>query len=657
MPQAQGHALAAVAGHFRLHCIPSYLYSARARLAAVALLALAPHAQSADARPDVYAYARAPAFALPALSSDGSHLSYVQQSGEHQNVAIRNLRDGAVRISLKLESRRERVRWCDWADDRTLLCGTISPARAPDRIVETTRLYAIDARSARVRELNRNGRDSIRDHVVDFLVADRPGSVLLQHDVTGQGYPQVSALDVRTGEMRTIVRTHPPVRRWMSDGRGVVRLGIGYDNDKGTLFVRDSANEWRVLLEQSLQDLDAIGPLAIGASPGELFVSKHHGGRVALFRLRIENPDTLHLLFADDVYDITGPVILHPQTRALLGVQYSAESERQHFFAPKEAANAAWLDGQLPHAVNLIIDRSIDNRLQLVFSGSDIEPPSLYLFDAERRAVTLIGHNYPELEGRRFAAMRSVVYRARDGQAIPAFLTLPEGARSGLPSIVLPHGGPEARTVKGFDPFVQFLAAQGYAVLQMNFRGSLGYGAHFAAAGMEQWGGVIHNDITDGARWLVEEEIADPARICIVGSSFGGFAALLGAVREAQWYSCAASYGGMSDLLALARANDRSQYAAIWRQRLGIDDRALWDNSPLARAKLIEMPVLLMHGTLDPVVPVRHSRRMARALAEEDREVIFKERGDCDHEMTIESCRVSWFSELQQFLLRTPSER
>jgi len=318
-----------------------------------------------------------------------------------------------------------------------------------------------------------------------------------------------------------------------------------------------------------------------------------------------------------------------------------------------------------------------------VRSSSDVDPPSLYLFDAAKRSLALIGHEYPALEGRRLAPMRSVVYRARDGQRIPAYLTLPppeplsvpstlpaqagslpsasgpapsgsaasEPAASGsLPAIVLPHGGPEMRDVKGFDPLVQFLASQGYAVLQMNYRGSLGYGAAFAAAGARQWGGLIHDDITDGTRWLVEQGIADPQRICIAGRSFGGYAALLGVAREPRLYACAASYAGVADLMAFKQYTARLQDAELWRERLGVDQQILWDMSPVATLEAIEAPVLMIHGRQDPVVPVRQSRRFARMLRDAGQAQRLIERGDCDHDMTVETCRVAVFEALRDFL-------
>jgi dipeptidyl aminopeptidase/acylaminoacyl peptidase len=184
----------------------------------------------------------------------------------------------------------------------------------------------------------------------------------------------------------------------------------------------------------------------------------------------------------------------------------------------------------------------------------------------------------------------------------------------------------------------------------MNFRGSFGYGTRFAAAGVGQWGGVIHNDITDGARWLIETRRADPLRMCIVGLSFGGYAALLGAARESQWYACAASFAGATDLMALSEYTSRLQDAEVWRERLGRDRRALWQMSPMAHLRHVETPVLILHGRNDPVVPVSQSRRFSRALRDTGKQHEYVEPVECDHEMTVEACRMVFFDRLQQFL-------
>lgn len=594
-------------------------------------------------------FALAPAFGGPELSPDGTRISYIAQA-QQQFAMVRDLSGGAERILLAVEPERERIRWCDWADDRYVLCGTVSPVRLRDRMAERTRLYSIDVRTptSQPRELNTALADPARDQVIALMPAT-PRKVIVQHDVAGRGYPEIAELDVATGALRKIAPSHPPVRRWISDRAGGVRLGLALEEQRASLYVRGDAG-WRRYLTQSLNDQNAVGPLAVNRA-GELFVLKHHQGRAGLFKMDLGAPPSAALLFAHKQYDVAGPVILHPQTGALLAVRYVAELEETHVFDAQMSRTVSMIDQSLPDRVNVVIDLSQDGNSLLIRSSSPVDAPSLHIFDRRRERLTLVGHQYPALESRPLAAMRPIMYRSRDGERIPGYLTLPNTSDpTTLPAVVLPHGGPETRVWQDYDPLVQFLAAQGYAVLQMNFRGSFGFGAGFASAGVGQWGGVIHNDITDGARWLVEQGIADPARMCIVGESFGGYAALLGAVREAQWYACAASFAGVADLMALARYTERLPDADVWRERLGKDSRALWQMSPMARVHAAETPILIVHGRSDPIAPVRQVRRFARALRQQGKPHTYVERADCDHEMTVQGCRIAWFDELGRFL-------
>src|SRR5688500_2427989 len=484
---------------------------------AAAVLALVSSAVFANGV-DVRHFARAPQFEYASLSPDGARVSYVDQVDSRQIVFIRDLDGSNVAATLRLEPPTERIRWCGWADSRFVLCGTTLTTRKQHAVVESTKLYAIDAKTSTAREIAARREGGHRDQVID-LTPSTPQFVLLQFDTEGRGFPEVFELDITNGKTRTVVRSHPPIRSWMSDGRGVVRLGLGYEGQTATLFVRASGGaQWEPLITQSLVDPEAIGPLAFGARDDELYVLKHHRGRAALFSLSFDRASAPALLLADPLFDIGGPLVLDPSTRELLAVSYQREAPSVHVFSERERKLRAWLDRELPNAVNDIASRSLDGSRLLVRSSSDTNPPSLYIADVSSQRLRKLGDQYPELESEALTPMRSLMYAGRDGQRIPAYLTRSTNASNPGPAIVLPHGGPETRDVREFDPLVHFLAAKGYAVLQMNFRGSLGYGAGFAAAGAQQWGGVIHNDITDGARWLIEQKIAAPQRMCIVGS-------------------------------------------------------------------------------------------------------------------------------------------
>lgn len=595
-------------------------------------------------------FARAPQYAMPALSPDGASLIYVRHVNHHDELIIRDLREQIERRALRIDARREQIGWCDWADGQYVLCGTRAASRRPDAVVETTRLYSLNTRTDQLVELNRWLDNAVRDHVIGIRRSPDGLQALVQRDARGVGFPEVWALEIATGVARREQVSHPPIRRWMADQNGRVRLGIAYDAEHVELYTHHAdADDWRVFAKRQMASLDALAPLAIGKNT--LYALKHHRGRAALFRMDLDKASSPPVLvFADDQFDITGPVVLNEHGE-LLGIHLTRESREFEALDDDEQGLRTWLAEAL-EAQAVVLDRSTDGRWLLVESGSDIDPPSLHLADAKQRTLIHIADGYPSLESVDLAAMRYVTYPARDGQTIPAYLTLPQ-VRSDQPQafVVMPHGGPESRVWRRFDSLVQMLASRGIGVLQMNFRGSLGYGTRFAAAGAAQWGGVIHNDITDGARWLIEQRYADPTRLCIVGASFGGYAAMLGAVRESQWYACAVSYGGIADLLAYSQHISRFNDVRIWRARLGEDRLALWQMSPIARVQSTQTPLLLIHGLLDGLVPASQSRRFARALRKAGKPHELSLRGDCDHEMTLESCRVSAYTEIDRFVM------
>jgi dipeptidyl aminopeptidase/acylaminoacyl peptidase len=242
------------------------------------------------------------------------------------------------------------------------------------------------------------------------------------------------------------------------------------------------------------------------------------------------------------------------------------------------------------------------------------------VFDRGRRRLEIFASPYAELIDRHFAATRAVTYRSRDGLTIHGYLTLPPGQpERALPLVVMPHGGPFLRDSWTFDPQVQFLASRGYAVLQANFRGSTGYGRDFVARGPGQLGTGMITDLDDGVDWLAGQGIVDRARVCIMGSSYGGYAAIWGAMRSPERYRCAISFAGPSDIRAMVRYDRRffsaRRYAREFEQRIaGEDGSDLNAISPVRHPEMLRVPALIAHGEQDTTVPVDQSRNLVRAL-------------------------------------------
>jgi dipeptidyl aminopeptidase/acylaminoacyl peptidase len=283
--------------------------------------------------------------------------------------------------------------------------------------------------------------------------------------------------------------------------------------------------------------------------------------------------------------------------------------------------------------------------------GSDRDPGTFYRFDTEENQLIALSAQYPKLESRSLAAMKSIRYPARDGTEIPGYLTLPVSAAQGaLPTVILPHGGPESRDYWQFDWISQFLAAKGYAVLQSNYRGSGGYGSNWSGeGGFRAWRTAV-SDLTGGAQYLVDEGIADPARICVVGWSYGGYAALMSGVEEPDRYRCLVSIAGVMD-----PGMWRDEFRYFMNRRavekfIGRDAEVVKQGSPLRRASQIRVPVLLFHGDLDLNVSVDHSRKMAKALKRAKQSVEYIEYEDVAHSIRRNGYRVDMLDRIGSFL-------
>jgi dipeptidyl aminopeptidase/acylaminoacyl peptidase len=328
----------------------------------------------------------------------------------------------------------------------------------------------------------------------------------------------------------------------------------------------------------------------------------------------------------------------------------------------------AWLDGaaqarhdSVAHAFSghevHVYGRSEDGSRVIAEVEGPSHPPIYYLVDFKRHSADIVGDAYPGLDNIALGEVRSITYPARDGTAIPAYLTLPPGrAPKSLPMVVLPHGGPEARDVPEFDWLAQFFATRGYAVLQPEFRGSTGFGTAFERAGERQWGGLMQDDVTDGVKAMIQQAIADPRRICIVGGSYGGFAALAGAAFTPDLYACVVSINGVSDLPGLLMYEQQhygpqSDPVAYWASDIGgPSDQIVIDHSPVNAAANVKAPVLLLQATDDTVVPARQAEEMASALARLGKPVSLVKLPGEDHWLSRAQTRIEVLEDTGRFL-------
>jgi dienelactone hydrolase len=541
-----------------------------------------------------------------------------QLSPDGMRVAARAMVDGLPRLALfdATASRpsarplalpeEERLEWHRWTGASTLLVSLLRQGDAP-----TSRLVSIDLGSARQTQLGAPRPAGAGDAL---LHVDSRGRFLLLASQRGGATPGVYRIDLSTGAVALAVAPQPHVWEWFADAAGVVRAGRALAGPRSWMVYRrdEGARFSRSRRAAGAADFEQVVPVR-GSDQGYALASMP-GGRTGVYRYDFRTGRLGRLAYAHHEADVDS--FDSGEDGRLLGVTLGDGVGAPLWLDPALAARQQTVDLLLPGRVNRVLSDAPAGGRLLVFSESAGDPGAFYLVAGAR--ATLLSEINPALAGRPGAAMRAIRYAARDGLDITGFLTLPAGRDShGLPLIVMPHGGPFARDDWGYDPWVQYLAARGYAVLQPNYRGSTGRGADFVARGDGQWGRGMQDDLDDGVAWLAAAGTIDPKRVCIMGASYGGYAALWGAVRDPGRYRCAISFAGISDVaaqLAYDRKTFRDADFRIWKRRIQGRAPSLDALSPLARVRVLRTPLLLAHGTADDTVPPDQSERLHKAL-------------------------------------------
>jgi dipeptidyl aminopeptidase/acylaminoacyl peptidase len=596
--------------------------------------------------PPAAAFSETLSFSFVALSPDGRTLAVDRVTGDGHKVVL-----FAVGSSEPLRvlgvGQGDTLRGLGWADARTVLVhvsGTVRLTGAPSARSTwefwRTMAASLDGGPSHMLLMD----DAVRRRVTgarvlaagsrlpgrvimeswDYSAAQQRSSIgtLLSDERRDSGW--VSTLfdvDTATGKGRVLERGTPYTIQWLVDPDGTPRARAEWFAEKQefTVMARDGRG-WRPVHQQT--GFDWMGLAGTTADGKALVVVGENGtDRSRAWSLPLDGGPP-SVLFEDAAADVVG-VLVDELTGKAVGFATGGLEPRQHWIDPRRAQQQRVLEKAFPGRDVVVAQRSDDGERVLVAVGSRVHPPVHYLVDFATGRADTLGEAYPGLAGAVLGESRSLNYPARDGASIPAYLTLPPGrpARD-LPLVVLPHGGPEARDPAGFDGWAQFLATRGYAVLQPQFRGSTGFGRAHRLAGYGEWGGRMQDDLSDGVRHLVATGVADPARVCIVGASYGGYAALAGAAFTPELYACAVSVNGISDLPTMLgdlrrRGGDQSDEIGYWKEHIGpaTDPRAA-QRSPARAAAAVRAPVLLLHGANDTVVPPSQSQLMAKALAE-----------------------------------------
>lgn len=583
------------------------------------------------------------------LSPDGTHIAYVVPT-KGQGSALLTValgQDGAKPlVAFAVDGDPERLAYCSWIDNERIACriwGVVDNSRDSQSLAKYlsfSRTIAVDANGGNLRLLSRSSSAYARGYnlrggeIVDWL-PDEPGMVLmtrnqLADDQTGTRFgASKSGMVVEKVNSRTLAasKVEPPrewVGNYLSDGYGNLRVmsvtQVKADDDNTGIqrfLYRDvGSRDWKPLVNYDYVKEEGFLPVAVDQARNAVYGFQKKDGRKAVYRMMLDGSGTQELVFARPDVDVDDLITLGRRNR-VVGATFVTDVRQAVYFDGDLAKLAGSLAKALPKQPKIRFEgASQDEKKLLIWAGSDQDPGLYYVLDRATRQMAIFQPMRPQLEGLTLARMQPVSVTASDGAAIPSYLTLPAGASGkGLPAIVLPHGGPDARDEWGFDWLAQYYAARGFAVLQPNFRGSAGYGDAWADQhGYRAWKTAV-GDVTDAGRWLVKQGIADPAKLAIVGWSYGGYAALQSAVVDPGLFKAVVAIAPVTDLpLRAEQAVGFTNYQLV-KDFVGTGPTAQ-EGSPARNAGRIRVPVFLAHGTVDRNVHVTQSRLMDDRLRE-----------------------------------------
>lgn len=636
----------------------------RLMLATMAALLLGQITASAKI-PPADAFARMPVFYDAAISPDGRWIAAIANHKGDYIVRFFNIADPTdKKVRATGLGKGVKPHYIVWSGNKAALVRVSNLVRREGTPFHMNVLWNVPLDGSTPKRLLRptkefQGYQNNFSKVIDFLPND-PDHLLMGFDTLRHGKTNVVKKNIWKTGYDVIRNGSIYAQHFVTDTNNNLRIAQGRKSSSEEYFMEilpTVGGEWDPV--QEFPGLVGSTPIfGFTANPNEMIIGSHRGkDTLGAYIYNLNQKKITRKIFHDPVYDIDSIVYTHDGKKPI-GVRYTAQSAKTLYFDPIYKARWDKILADMDGFDVRVVDQSRDGRKILVRVSAPSVPSSMQLYDVKTGNYTLLGQNYPELESVTQADVITAKYTARDGTKIPAYVTLPAKIADGLPLknlpfVLLPHGGPFARDSKSYDYLAQFIASRGYGVLQMDFRGSTGYGRTYSATGRDNWV-VMQNDVEDAARWIIKKGYADPDRVCIAGWSYGGYAALMAAAKNPDLYACAASIAGLTAPVGFMQ--DQKDYvggrisARNFILRGFENGSKIKENSPVHRAADIKAPVFLAHGTDDSVVRFSQFKRMKSALKKSGGRHTFVEIKDGDHGLAKTAHRTKMITALDKFL-------
>jgi len=578
------------------------------------------------------------------ISPSGKYCSYMEPWEHRMNIMIKNIEsDETCRITNATERDIYGYYWV--SDERIVYIMD----KGGD---ENTHLYAVNTDGSNLLDLT--PFEGVKCDIIDDL-EEIDNVILFQMNKRDNQVFDVYRLDVATGEMNLVSENPGNIANWHSDHDGKLRLATTTDGVNTSILYRESeTDEWKKLAEYNFKE-KAI-PLFFTPDNKSIYVASNvNRDKLGIFEYDINTGKVGTLIYENSDVDVS-QLLYSRKHKKITGVVFTTDKNRYHFFDKNREDIQKFIDEKLPDKENDIASSNKDENKFIIYSRSDLTLGSYYFLNTDTWKFHKLFDLSPWLQEKQMAEMKPISYTSRDGLTIHGYLTLPAGSSGkNLPLIVNPHGGPWVRDNWSFNSEVQFLANRGYAILQINYRGSTGYGRKFFESGFKQWGLAMQDDITDGVNWLISEEIADAKRIAIYGSSYGGYATLSGITKTPELYQAAIDYVGVSNLFTFLETSPPywKPYLEMMHEMMGHpekDKEQLIATSPHLNADKIITPLFIAQGANDPRVKKSESDQIVKALKKRGIYVEYMVKDNEGHGFRNEENRFDFYRAMERFL-------
>jgi dipeptidyl aminopeptidase/acylaminoacyl peptidase len=580
------------------------------------------------------------------ISPDGKYISYLKLQDKKQNLFVEEI--ATAKIVQLTHVKEKSISFYSWVSTNELI---YYKEKSGGRYESD--LFIINKNGNDERKLSTSEESRIRV-LEDQLIEDK--FLLVLSNKRDSTVSDVYRLNVRDGKMQMAAQNPGNITSWMTDSKGKLRIAISSDGVNETLWYRENeAQRFKPVVTNNFKT--TLKPVAFSENKPNIIyaISNVNRDKNALIELDCISGKEKSVLFANDTLNVVEAQYSRQKAKIAYVVCENWKKEK-HYLDNDAKVLYQKLDQLLPKTESRILSGDKNENVFVVRTFTDRNPGSYYLYIADKGTIKKLSDNNSAIKEEQMCEMKPISFIARDGLKINGYLTLPLNSKStNLPVVVVPHNGPGQRNSWGYNAEVQFLANRGYAVLQINYRGSSGYGVNFYAAGFKEWGGKIQEDIDDGVTWLIKQKVANPKQVAIYGSGFGGYIALNSAIKNPKMYKCAASNSGVLNLFSYLKSippflqsNLQMYYEIVGNPNTDFD--YMHQASPLFHADKVNIPIFITQNVKDPRINSSDAIQFVKELKKRNLPVTYFEKEDSPFSMNREEGRQKVYTALEQFL-------